>query len=48
MRRFGMAYLKGCLGKTKLNLPKNKVSLYGMIKGQSLTGLSVFVSKRIF
>ena len=41
MRRFGMAYIKGCLGKrAKLNLLKNKVPLYGMIKGQSLTGLS--------
>ena len=41
MRCFGMAYLNGCLGKrSKLNLLKSKVPLYGMIKGQSQTGLS--------
>lgn len=47
MRRFGMAYLKGCLGKTKLNLSHNTVPLYGTIKGQSLTGLS-FLYRNVF
>lgn len=48
MRHFGMAYLKGCLGKrSKLNLPENKVPLYGMIKGQSQTGLS-FLYRNVF